>query len=56
MRTGMWRTVPAARNPDIGASVPAMIAVNPDITPIRGWRPVFDHRRRRPNANDNLRK
>jgi hypothetical protein len=54
--TGMWRTIPAARRPDVVAIFPAVIAGNPDIAPVRRWWAAFDHRRWRPNANDYLRK
>jgi len=56
MPTWMWRTIPAARRPYVVAVFPAVIAVDPDVAPVWRWRPAFDHRRRRPYANDYLRK
>ena len=56
MRTLMGRAVPAAGNPDVVRAVPAMIAVNPNEAPLRGWRTALDDGGRRADSNYNLRK
>jgi hypothetical protein len=56
MLTGMLRTLPAARNPDVAVAIPVVIAVDPHKSALRRWRTALDDRGRRANANHNLRK
>jgi len=39
----MWRTLPAARSPDIGISVPLVVATDPDITTTGSGHPPFNN-------------
>lgn len=52
---GMWGTVPPAGNPDITASVPALVSVDPDVAAFRRWRTTLNDRWRRADAYGNLR-
>jgi len=55
-RAGMGWTLPAAGDPDVAASVPSLITVNPDEATL-GWpAALFDDDGRGANANHNLRK
>ena len=55
-RTWMRWAFPAAWGPDVAVALPAMIAVNPHETTFRWPASLFVHRRRRRNADHNLRK
>jgi hypothetical protein len=48
------RKDPIARDPDIAAAIPSMIAATPDPTRMRRWAIVFYYGRWRPDANINL--
>src|SRR5580692_441544 len=56
MSTGMRGTVPMAGGPNIVAAIVTVVAIDPHIASVRWVAADFDHRRRRPNANRNLRK
>ncbi len=55
-RARMRRTLPAARDPNVAFAVPAMVAVNPNESTLRGPAALFDDRRRGTYANHNLSK
>jgi hypothetical protein len=55
-RAGMGRTIPAAGNPDIALTVPAVIPVDPHEAPFRRTAALFGDDGRGANANHNLRK
>jgi hypothetical protein len=55
-RAGMWRTLPAAGNPDVAFTIPAMITVDPHETTLRRPAALFNDRGRGANADHNLRK
>src|SRR5208337_3142466 len=48
--------LPPAGGPDVVVALPAMIAVDPHVTPFRRPATVFVHGRRGADANHNLRK
>jgi hypothetical protein len=52
----MGWTLPAAWGPNVAAILPAMIAVDPDITTLRRPAALFVYRRRWANADHDLRK
>jgi hypothetical protein len=54
-RASMGWTIPTARRPHVCPAFPAVIAVDPDIAAIRGWRTALDDRGRWRDANYNLR-
>jgi len=56
MRTGMGWAIPTAWNPDVAATVPALISVNPHKAALRRRRTTLDDGGRRADANHNLRK
>jgi hypothetical protein len=56
VRAGMGWTIPAAGNPDVVPAVPAVIAINPNESPLRCRRAALNDGGRWANANHNLRK
>jgi hypothetical protein len=53
--TGVGWAIPAAGNPHVAFSVPAMITINPHITALRRWGTALSDAGRWADANDNLR-
>jgi hypothetical protein len=50
MTTGMRRTVPVTRGPNIVAAVITVVAIHPHIASVRRIAANFNHRSRWPNA------
>ena len=53
--TGVGWTIPAAGCPDVAIAVPAMVAVDPNISAIRRWWTALNDGGRRSDADHNLR-
>jgi hypothetical protein len=53
---GMWRTVPAARDPDVAGAIPAVISVDPNKAALWRWGTALNDRCRWADANHKLRK
>jgi hypothetical protein len=53
---GMGRTVPAAGNPDIAGAIPAVIAIDPDVSVARDWTACLNNGGGRSYADHDLRK
>jgi hypothetical protein len=52
----VWGTIPTARNPDVAAAVPAVVAVDPDVLAAGTGTASFNDGSGRSNADHNLRK
>jgi len=55
-RVRVWGTIPAARNPDITGTIPAMVTIYPDVFGARPWAARFNDGSGRSNVDHNLRK
>jgi hypothetical protein len=53
-RTWMRRVIPAAGNPDIVRTIPAVITVDPHESSLRWWRTALHNRSRRPYPDVHL--
>ena len=56
MGTAMGRAIPAAGNPNVAATIPALISIDPHEAALRRWGTALDDACRGANANHNLRK
>jgi hypothetical protein len=53
---GMWRTIPAAGDPDVAGAIPAVITIDPNKAAFGRWGTALNDRGRWADANHNLRK